>query len=257
MSVSRTHASFLRIQQGETMLFKRQLLQEFTRFGNKWSAMVRRMHENIGATEDFTYTLLNEHADRLREIVRRNDVRIMRAIHSRQMEMLGEKGGSSLDRSLRSQYADMATRLSQNAVAGTRSRTQSVLNRGLAMVSEDAEPDRGIAYVRERLLGGMGRNRVRTIAETEGHRAGNAAIELIGNAFGDRGWKQWQTRKDGRVRPSHRAVRNVVKHTGETFKVGDSQLLHPGDPNGPAKEVINCRCYLRVTARRPRNARSQ
>jgi hypothetical protein len=30
----------------------------------------------------------------------------------------------------------------------------------------------------------------------------------------------------------------------EKFKVGDAELMFPGDPEGPADEVINCRCAV-------------
>jgi hypothetical protein len=29
----------------------------------------------------------------------------------------------------------------------------------------------------------------------------------------------------------------------KAFRVGGYDLMYPGDPNGPAQEVINCRCF--------------
>jgi hypothetical protein len=30
----------------------------------------------------------------------------------------------------------------------------------------------------------------------------------------------------------------------EPFIVGESELMYPSDPEGPAEEVINCRCAV-------------
>jgi uncharacterized protein with gpF-like domain len=55
--------------------------------------------------------------------------------------------------------------------------------------------------------------------------------------------KTWFTAMDEKVRISHRAMH------GKTIKVGDmwvmpsgASLRFPGDFNGPAAEVVNCRC---------------
>lgn len=49
---------------------------------------------------------------------------------------------------------------------------------------------------------------------------------------------------DTRVRPSHWAAHMQVQPMDEKFKVGGHLLDHPGDPDGPGHEVINCRCSL-------------
>lgn len=54
--------------------------------------------------------------------------------------------------------------------------------------------------------------------------------------------KRWIATLDTRVRKSHfEAHGQVVKITG-SFLVGDATLAFPGDPTGPAAEVIQCRC---------------
>lgn len=59
--------------------------------------------------------------------------------------------------------------------------------------------------------------------------------------------KGWSTSMDGRERPSHAAVNGELVAMHDTFSNG---LQHPGDPNGPAEEVINCRCAVYHTVNR-------
>ncbi len=50
---------------------------------------------------------------------------------------------------------------------------------------------------------------------------------------------QWVTAGDEHVRESHARLNGERRALGEPFSNG---LIHPNDPNGPAREVINCRC---------------
>jgi hypothetical protein len=54
----------------------------------------------------------------------------------------------------------------------------------------------------------------------------------------------WRTAHDKRVRGTHRAMDGQVRGEGQQFITGGgAHLLYPGDPSGPAAEVINCRCW--------------
>lgn len=47
-----------------------------------------------------------------------------------------------------------------------------------------------------------------------------------------------------RTRKTHYDAHRQTVPVGTPFTVGDAQLAYPGDPRGPAQEVINCRCAV-------------
>ena len=93
------------------------------------------------------------------------------------------------------------------------------------------------------------KNNAMRIARTEGHRiqtksamdAGRKAISKGANIV-----KQWDSSLDKRTRDSHVRVDGEIREMEEKFSNG---LLYPGDPNGRAEQVINCRCALLQRAR--------
>lgn len=93
------------------------------------------------------------------------------------------------------------------------------------------------------------RSRAMTIARTETIGAVNAGIfrgaELEAEQRGDVApFKQWISTEDARTRPTHVAADKQRTLLREPFRVGGAALLFPGDPRGPANEVINCRCSM-------------
>ena len=60
--------------------------------------------------------------------------------------------------------------------------------------------------------------------------------------------KGWLSTKDDRVRPDHdtRIHAELIEPIAmdAPFVVGGALLQHPGDPNGPASQIINCRCTM-------------
>lgn len=91
--------------------------------------------------------------------------------------------------------------------------------------------------------------RARTVARTETLAAVNAgafrSAELEAQARGDVApFKVWLATDDARTRKTHREADGQRTLLREPFRVGTASLLYPGDPHGPAQEVINCRCTL-------------
>lgn len=92
-------------------------------------------------------------------------------------------------------------------------------------------------------------SRTKTIARTEGHRVQQTSTADAQRAAKEQGAdvvKQWDSTLDGKTRESHRRVDGEIRELDEKFSNG---LLYPGDPNGAAAEVINCRCASLTRAR--------
>ncbi len=99
------------------------------------------------------------------------------------------------------------------------------------------------------------RNRAETIARKETitslHTAQQQAMQqAIASGAVDRAAVQyvWRTAHDKRVRDSHKTMNGQVRRDGQPFVTGGgAHLLYPGDPSGPANEVLNCRCVRIVS----------
>ncbi len=82
------------------------------------------------------------------------------------------------------------------------------------------------------------------IARTELLRGVNSASLALVHATGAARYKTWMATMDKRTRPSHRTANSQTVPVKDAFSVGGSRLQYPGDPNGPADEVILCRCAI-------------
>lgn len=94
------------------------------------------------------------------------------------------------------------------------------------------------------------RNRAVTVARTETIGATNAgafygAADLARERQDPNPEKVWiSTVGDGRTRDSHVEADKDRVPLFSPFIVGGFPLMFPGDPSGPAHEVINCRCTM-------------
>lgn len=69
-----------------------------------------------------------------------------------------------------------------------------------------------------------------------------ATAELTGQDM----YKAWLATADERTRHSHSVADGQIVKLAEPFRVGVALLPHPAFPGGPAHEVIQCRCSLRI-----------
>jgi SPP1 gp7 family putative phage head morphogenesis protein len=124
------------------------------------------------------------------------------------------------------------------------SRTAEVINKLVVDGTEEMLHPRQIASLIAKELPDIGRSRALTIARTESH---TIAMETELESWKDDEdvlYKEWVSTSDDRTRPDHDHANGQKVKMDEPFKVGDSFLDHPGDPNGPPEQVINCRCVM-------------
>lgn len=87
-------------------------------------------------------------------------------------------------------------------------------------------------------------NKTLRIAKTEGHRIQCESaynVQVRAKQKGATIVKQWDSTLDSRTRESHQKLDGELVKVDEKFSNG---LLYPGDSNGTASEVVNCRCAL-------------
>lgn len=58
--------------------------------------------------------------------------------------------------------------------------------------------------------------------------------------------KRWVATKDERTRKNHQDTDGQPRDWDQPFDVGGAAMMFPGDRNGPAKQVYNCRCSMRT-----------
>jgi len=93
------------------------------------------------------------------------------------------------------------------------------------------------------LYGDYGRARAEMVARTEMAGVYNTGAEE-GYRQGGVTRKEWMASIDDATRPEHAAADGQIVSIDQPFNVGGEMLMAPGDPNGSAANVINCRCTL-------------
>lgn len=122
----------------------------------------------------------------------------------------------------------------------TRSLIVAAIERGFSDGSTTAE----IAKDLRSIVPSLSRMRADVIARTETHGAANYGANEAAKRTGLPLRKEWNASHDENTRDTHSEADGQVVGMDELFEVGDGRLAYPGDPSGPAQEVINCRCAL-------------
>lgn len=86
--------------------------------------------------------------------------------------------------------------------------------------------------------------RSRVIARTETHAAMQyGSLEAAASSDVVES-KTWLSAADDRVRDDHLAMNGQTAKLDQSFDGPAEGMMFPGDPSGPADQVINCRCVL-------------
>jgi len=84
--------------------------------------------------------------------------------------------------------------------------------------------------------------RAAMISRTESHSAAMQSNFTAAKATGLDMKKEWVAAKNERTRVDHADADGQIVAMDEPFIVGGEPLMMPGDPNGSAGNIINCRC---------------
>ncbi len=108
---------------------------------------------------------------------------------------------------------------------------------------------------------GHGTKRLKNIVKDAMHtnESNISWIKAVEEGFNYKIWKNGRVAK-GRTRPWHREKFIQAVPIDETFDIYGSypaHMMYPGDLNGGAENVANCRCWLYYTNRIPSNLRSK
>lgn len=139
-----------------------------------------------------------------------------------------------LARFLSTRTARDVTRISQT----TRQQIQEAITIGQREGMGAAQTAR-IIRDRTRVIGAA---RAMTIARTETGIVAASSQERALDALTIDRRKKWVAALGERTRSTHAEANQQERGRDEAFDVGGAKLMHPLDPNGPAREIINCRC---------------
>jgi hypothetical protein len=97
--------------------------------------------------------------------------------------------------------------------------------------------------IRDKFLS-MSDARSRVIARTETHAAMQYGSLEAATSSDVVESKTWLSAADDRVRDDHLAMNNDTVKLDAAFNGPADGMMFPGDPSGPADQVINCRCVM-------------
>ncbi len=144
----------------------------------------------------------------------------------------------SIERFINEQAARKAVMIGET----TRQQIASAL---IAAEQEGAGVAVAAGEIVKRTGGAIATRRALLIARTETHMAANTATMTAATATGLTLEKEWIANTgQERTRETHIEADGQTRRMTEFFSVGGHSLRYPGDPDGPAKEIINCRCVL-------------
>lgn len=222
------------------------LLAKELRRANKEAADV---YEVSGSTSAVEQTIV-DHRRRMRELLSdlyersiRSTVQFMSPEKRARGRAVQKDLSGTIDR-LISEWMRVRALRKAKLVAGT---TQDKIMRTILEMNSSVEAagPREIAREIVRRAKTLSRSRALAIARTETHAAAqNASLEVAKELQTPMMVKEWVAVEDSRTRDSHRHTDGSKVGLDDAFNVNGHRMSFPGDPSGPASEVVNCRCVM-------------
>lgn len=192
---------------------------------------------------DATYVLPDKTVDEIADAVRPVGLRIVADASSHVARSLGRPntGLAAFDWSMIEAAVDSAV---EQMLGAAHRQAQEVRRAVLDADSTAEDLDAAINRVAEAVRRGGNWLQIygRTLATALAGDAAVGAARALGVTH-----MQWLSRRDDRVRPTHRHADGQVRMVGAKYQVGAFRLRFPGDPEvlpEGAAEVLNCRCGL-------------
>jgi uncharacterized protein with gpF-like domain len=218
-------------------------------FRNRLRAEIARAMEEMARVYELTGDVppARDHHARMEAIFQSMAIAAATTFGGRVMQQ-GKNGGAILETK---GFAETMTRLALSYVAS------EAVRRHITSITETTRDnvisavDRGYREgLGARAIGRLIRDQVpqfstfraAMIARTETHGAANFGANEAARETGLQLRKEWIAAQDERTREDHAAADGQVVGQDEPFIVGGAALMYPGDPAGPAEQVINCRC---------------
>jgi hypothetical protein len=201
--------------------------------------------------------ILSEHAKNLKIIFRKHYETVIRVFAGEVFRMLTTSKSFSVYESKRDFLSTLVSEfIMEVGFSRVKSISETTMNDLRKIVEDSLENEDPVVVILARILTARMRSRWRadTIARTEVHNAAMFAskrsAELIQIQSGKTLTKRWIPTKDERTRFSHAQMSTHKPiFLDSKFKVGRPDggvdlMDRPGDPNGSAGNVINCRCVM-------------
>lgn len=238
--------------------------EAFRRFHERWKAKAERPYANeIGrllarygreaasaveqGLDPFAGPVVDSHARDVRAVLERRNVQIARKwgeLVKRDAKSAWTHERKGFEEDFEMWLARFMATYTARDVVRIADTTREEIRRSIAQGQREELGSAGIArLVRERTRV-IGAARAMTIARTETGRVSNAATGASADALGIEYVREWSAAASERTRESHRIADGQRRRPDEAFQVGGASLMHPGDPDGPAGETINCRCAI-------------
>ena len=130
----------------------------------------------------------------------------------------------------------------ENRIKGAGTKVWEDIKRELEAGINTGETTDQLAERVRRKFSAMDKGRAVTIAKTETTVIYEQGRDMVFRAAGVQ-WTEWVTSGiDASRHNTYPDLNGQRREMGEMFTVGLSELAFPGDPDGPADEVINCNC---------------